>query len=92
LLPHSASTTLRSLVTIRRLLSVPPPKQPTLCPHSARMTFEHIAIFFSYTTETQNKHRGRGKTHYSYYYYGGDVGQQIILLLRLAGSDTLSFC
>jgi len=40
-------------VTIRSLLSVPPPEQPTLCPHSARMTIGTNCDYFLHNKDTK---------------------------------------
>ena len=69
-------------VTIRWLLSALPSEQHALRPHTARMTLEQTAII-SYTTDTQNKHSGRGKTHHNYYYYGGVVGGRKLYCLKV---------
>jgi len=96
LLPHFASAALRSLVS----------RFGSYCRYSRLNNLYyaptvHVWLLnklrlFSYTTETKNKHRERGKTHYNYHYYGGRGGERgwgeaNYTAWRFARSDTSSF-
>ena len=73
LLPHFASTALRSLVS-RFGSYFRYHHLNNLCfAHTVHVWLLGRTVVISYTTETQNKHGERGKTHYNYYYYGGGL-------------------